>query len=86
MGSDRGLPNQLRRDLACSRARASTTGASRRLRGEATREAADTVHLLVSATEPWLFTFSADGRVAARLEGSFGNNAFREAVEAALRE
>ena len=35
-------------------------------------------------TEPWLFTISADGRVAARLEGSFGNNAFREAVEAAL--
>lgn len=36
------------------------------------------------ATEPWLFTFSADGRVAARLEGSFGNNAFRRAVEAAV--
>ena len=35
-------------------------------------------------TEPWLFTFRSDGRVAARLEGSFGNNAFREAVEAAL--
>ena len=35
-------------------------------------------------TEPWLFTFSSDGRVAARLEGSFGNDAFREAVEAAL--
>ena len=35
-------------------------------------------------TEPWLFTVGADGRVAARLEGSFGNRAFREAVEAAL--
>ncbi|MEA2419316.1 MAG: hypothetical protein QOE60_1522 [Thermoleophilaceae bacterium] len=35
-------------------------------------------------TEPWLFTFGADGRVAARLEGSFGNRAFRRAVEAAL--
>jgi hypothetical protein len=27
-------------------------------------------------TEPWLFTFNRDGRVAARLEGSFGNGAF----------
>jgi hypothetical protein len=35
-------------------------------------------------TEPWLFTFDEQGRVAARLEGSFGVNAFREAVEAAL--
>jgi hypothetical protein len=35
-------------------------------------------------TEPWLFTFTGDGRVAARLEGSFGNGAFRRAVEAAL--
>ena len=35
-------------------------------------------------TEPWLFTVGADGRVAARLEGSFGNGAFRRAVEAAL--
>lgn len=35
-------------------------------------------------TEPWLFTFTRDGRVAARLEGSFGNGAFRRAVEAAL--
>ena len=38
------------------------------------------------STEPWLFTFSRDGRVAARLEGSFGNRAFREAVEAALAD
>jgi hypothetical protein len=36
-------------------------------------------------TEPWLFTLDKDGHVAARLEGSFGVNAFREAVEAALR-
>jgi hypothetical protein len=35
-------------------------------------------------TEPWLFTIDKQGRVAARLEGSFGVNAFREAVEAAL--
>jgi hypothetical protein len=35
-------------------------------------------------TEPWLFTFDRQGRVAARLEGSFGVNAFRRAVEAAL--
>lgn len=36
-------------------------------------------------TEPWLFTFDRSGRVAARLEGAFGINAFRAAVEAALR-
>jgi len=36
-------------------------------------------------TEPWLFTFDGDGRVAARLEGAFGIDAFRGAVEAALR-
>ena len=36
------------------------------------------------ATEPWLFTIDREGRVAARLEGSFGNDAFRSAVEAAL--
>ncbi len=35
-------------------------------------------------TEPWLFTFDRRGRVAARLEGAFGINAFRSAVEAAL--
>ena len=36
-------------------------------------------------TEPWLFTVGADGRVAARLEGSFGINEFRGALDAALR-
>lgn len=36
-------------------------------------------------TEPWLFTFDARGRVAARLEGAFGVKAFTRAVEAALR-
>ena len=36
------------------------------------------------ATEPWLFTIDRSGRVAARLEGSFGIEGFREAVEAAL--
>jgi len=35
-------------------------------------------------TEPWLFTIDAEGRVAARLEGSFGTGEFRDAVEAAL--
>ena len=35
-------------------------------------------------TEPWLFTIRADGRIAARLEGSFGVDAFKKAVEAAL--
>jgi hypothetical protein len=36
-------------------------------------------------TEPWLFTVKRDGTVAARLEGSFGVNEFRKAVQAALR-
>jgi hypothetical protein len=36
-------------------------------------------------TEPWLFTVDRQGRVAARLEGSFGVNAFEQAVQAALR-
>ena len=35
-------------------------------------------------TEPWLFTLDAEGRVAARLEGSFGIEEFRTAVRAAL--
>jgi hypothetical protein len=36
-------------------------------------------------TEPWLFTVGRDGRIAARLEGSFGVKEFQRAVEAALR-
>lgn len=36
-------------------------------------------------TEPWLFTVDRGGTVAARLEGSFGVEAFRRALEAALR-
>jgi hypothetical protein len=36
-------------------------------------------------TEPWLFTFDAEGRIAARLEGAFGVKAFTRAVKAALR-
>ncbi len=36
-------------------------------------------------TEPWLFTVNRHGVIAARLEGSFGVNAFRQALEAALR-
>ncbi len=35
-------------------------------------------------TEPWLFTIDADGRVAARLEGSFGIREFERAVQAAI--
>ena len=36
------------------------------------------------SSEPWLFTVDARGRIAARLEGSFGIAEFRAAVEAAL--
>ena len=36
-------------------------------------------------TEPWLFVLDRQGRVAARLEGSFGFDAFRGALEAGLR-
>jgi hypothetical protein len=36
------------------------------------------------SSEPWLFTVDARGRIAARLEGSFGLAEFRAAVEAAL--
>ena len=36
-------------------------------------------------TEPWLFTVDREGRVAARLEGSFGQRAFEQAITAALR-
>jgi hypothetical protein len=36
-------------------------------------------------TEPWLFTINRQGKIAARLEGSFGVNAFTKALEAALR-
>ncbi len=36
-------------------------------------------------TEPWLFTVDRQGRVAARLEGSFGLRAFERAVQAAAR-
>jgi len=37
-------------------------------------------------TEPWLFTISRDGRVAARLDGSFGLDAFKRAVEVAVAQ
>ncbi len=36
-------------------------------------------------SEPWLFTVNRRGVIAARLEGSFGVNAFRQAIEAALK-
>lgn len=35
-------------------------------------------------SEPWLFTVDAEGRIAARLEGSFGLRDFEEAINAAL--
>lgn len=35
-------------------------------------------------TEPWLFAIDANGDVAARLEGSFGLNAFERALQAAI--
>jgi hypothetical protein len=35
-------------------------------------------------TEPWLFVVGADGRVKARLEGSFGLDAFENALKAGL--
>jgi hypothetical protein len=35
-------------------------------------------------TDPWLFTLDKAGRIAARLEGSFGVTGFRRAVQAAL--
>jgi hypothetical protein len=36
-------------------------------------------------TEPWLFTIGRDGRIAARLEGSFGVKEFEAAIRAALK-
>lgn len=35
-------------------------------------------------TEPWLFVMNAEGIVTARLEGSFGFDAFRSAIETGL--
>ena len=35
------------------------------------------------ATEPWLFVVGEDGRITARLEGSFGLNAFEQALKTA---
>jgi hypothetical protein len=36
-------------------------------------------------TEPWLFTIDKHGVIAARLEGAFGVNELRQALEAALK-
>jgi hypothetical protein len=36
------------------------------------------------ATEPWLFVIDADGKVTARLEGSFGLDAFESAIKTGL--
>jgi hypothetical protein len=35
-------------------------------------------------TEPWLFLVDADGKITARMEGSFGLTAFEEAIKSAL--
>ena len=35
-------------------------------------------------TEPWLFVVGDDGRITARLEGSFGLKAFERALQTAL--
>jgi hypothetical protein len=35
-------------------------------------------------TEPWLFVVGADGKITARLEGSFGVKAFEDALQTAL--
>ena len=35
-------------------------------------------------TEPWLFVVDEDGRITARLEGSFGLDAFEQALQSAL--
>ena len=35
-------------------------------------------------TEPWLFTIDRNGKIAARLEGSFGVKEFERAIQAAL--
>jgi hypothetical protein len=36
-------------------------------------------------TEPWLYTINAKGMIAARLDGAFGVQEARAALEAALR-
>ena len=36
-------------------------------------------------TEPWLFAIDRDGKITARLEGSFGIQAFRDAVDTAIK-
>ena len=35
-------------------------------------------------TEPWLFAVGSDGKITARLEGSFGVDAMEQAVQSAL--
>jgi hypothetical protein len=39
--------------------------------------------LIADEPEPWLFTINRNGVIAARLEGAFGINAFRQALKAA---
>jgi len=47
------------------------------------REPLERFHL---QTEPWLFVVGADGEIKARLEGSFGLDAFENALKAGLGE
>jgi hypothetical protein len=43
------------------------------------------LHAFHLETEPWLFTITRQGVIAARLQGAFGINEARQALEAALR-
>jgi hypothetical protein len=43
------------------------------------------LHAFHLESEPWLFTINRNGVIAARLEGAFGVNEARQALEAALR-
>jgi hypothetical protein len=54
------------------------------VRNDATKGYRPSLRAFGLRTEPWLFTVDRRGRVAARLEGSFGINEFRRAIEAAL--
>jgi hypothetical protein len=44
----------------------------------------ESLQLFQLRTEPWLFVVDTNGRITARLEGSFGLNAFEDAIKTAL--
>ena len=52
---------------------------------EPTRGLRSQLHAFHLETEPWLFTINRHGVIAARLEGVFGVNEARQALDAALR-